>query len=152
MVRWSEQVKATILREYVPYSRSHSFAALARRHNIKGGKSTIQKWYTRWKKSASGLKRKVGSARPRLLSAEQIRDYIELPIRNRNRAHLAIHYPDLLANVREKTGVNVSLSTIQRYGKKILGNRDQSTRARTAAECTCNHISTIIITFLVIKY
>lgn len=126
--------KHDILKQYLPHSRDNSFAALARRYNIKGGKGTIQRWYARWNGSPGSLEQRAGAGRPRLLSAAQIRDTIALPIRNRNRAHRAIHYTELLPTVRERTGTTVSLPTIQRYGKEIVRARDKSTRSRTAAE------------------
>jgi len=126
--------KHDILKQYLPHSRDNSFAALARRYNIKGGKGTIQRWYARWNGSPGSLEQRAGAGRPRLLSAAQIRDTIALPIRNRNRAHRAIHYTELLPTVRERTGTTVSLPTIQRYGKEIVRARDRSTRSRTAAE------------------
>lgn len=126
--------KHDILKQYLPHSRDNSFAALARHYNIKGGKGTIQRWYARWNGSPGSLEQRAGAGRPRLLSAAQIRDTIALPIRNRNRAHRAIHYTELLPTVRERTGTTVSLPTIQRYGKEIVRARDRSTRSRTAAE------------------
>ena len=126
--------KHDILKQYLPHSRDNSFAALARRYNIKGGKGTIQRWYARWNGSPGSLEQRAGAGRPRLLSAAQIRDTIALPIRNRNRAHRAIHYTELLPTVRERTGTTVSLPTIQRYGKEIVRARDRSTRSQTAAE------------------
>jgi len=126
--------KHDILKQYLPHSRDNSFATLARRYNIKGGKGTIQRWYARWNGSPGSLEQRAGAGRPRLLSAAQIRDTIALPIRNRNRAHRAIHYTELLPTVRERTGTTVSLPTIQRYGKEIVRARDRSTRSRTAAE------------------
>ena len=126
--------KHDILKQYLPHSRDNSFAALARRYNINGGKGTIQRWYARWNGSPGSLEQRAGAGRPRLLSAAQIRDTIALPIRNRNRAHRAIHYTELLPTVRERTGTTVSLPTIQRYGKEIVRARDRSTRSRTAAE------------------
>ena len=132
--------KHDILKQYLPHSRDNSFAALARRYNIKGGKGTIQRWYARWNGSPGSLEQRAGAGRPRLLSAAQIRDTIALPIRNRNRAHRAIHYTELLPTVRERTGTTVSLPTIQRYGKEIVRARDRSTRSRTAGESKCKQI------------
>ena len=134
MSHLTPELKHEILNEYLPHSRDNSFQALAGRHNIKGGKRTIQRWYARWNGSPGSLEQRAGAGRPRLLSAAQIRDTIALPIRNRNRAHRAIHYTELLPTVRERTGTTVSLPTIQCYGKEIVRARDKSTRSRTAAE------------------
>ena len=129
------EFKHDILRQYLPHFDDNSFAALAHRYNIKGGKRTMQRWYARWDGTPSSLEQRAGAGRPRLLSAAQIRDTIALPIRNRNRSHQAVHYTELLPTIRERTGTSMSLRTIQRYGKDIIRARDRSTRSRTAAEC-----------------
>ena len=128
--------KHDILKQYLRHSRDNSFAALACCYNIKGGKGTIQRWYARWNGSPGSLEQRAGAGRPRLLAAAQIRDTIALPIRNRNRAHRAIHYTELLPTVRERTGTSVSLPLFQQLndGKEIVRARDKSTRSRTAAE------------------
>jgi hypothetical protein len=133
-------LKHHILTQYLPSSRDNSFGALARRYNIKGGKRTIHRWYARWDGTPASLEHRPGAGRPRLLSAAQLRDTIALPIQNRNRAHHAIHYTELLPTVRDRTGASVSLRTIQRYGKEIVRARDKSTRSRTAAESKCIYI------------
>jgi hypothetical protein len=137
MSHLTPELKHEILKEYLPHSRDNSFESLAGRHNIKGGKRTIQRWYTRWDGTPSSLRQRAGAGRHRLLSAAQIRDTIALPIRNRNRSHHAIHYTELLPTVRDKSGTSVSLRTIRRYGKEIIRARDKSTRSRTAAESKC---------------
>jgi hypothetical protein len=137
MRRFTPELKHDILTEYLPHSHDNSFQALADRHNIKGGKGTIQRWYARWDGTPSSLRQRAGAGRHRLLSAAQIRDTIALPIRNRNRSHHAIHYTELLPTVRDQTGTTVSLRTIRRYGKEIIRARDRSTRSRTAAESKC---------------
>ncbi|HVW99743.1 MAG TPA: helix-turn-helix domain-containing protein [Candidatus Babeliaceae bacterium] len=135
MSHFTPEFKHDILTQYLPHSHDNSFGALAHRYNIKGGKRTIQRWYARWDGTPSSLEQRAGAGRPRLLSSAQIRDTIALPIRNRNRAHRAIHYTELLPTVRERTGTTVSLPTIQRYGKEIVRARDKSTRSRTAVDC-----------------
>jgi hypothetical protein len=135
MSELTPDLKHHILTQYLPSSHDNSFAALAHRYNIKGGKRTIQRWYARWDGTPASLERRAGAGRHRLLSSAQIRDTITLPILNHNRAHRPVHYTELLSSVRTKTGTSVSLPTIQRYGKQIVRARDRSTRSLTAAEC-----------------
>jgi transposase len=108
MSHFTPELKHEILKEYLPHSCDNSFQALAGRHNIKGGKRTIQRWYARWDGTPSSLRQRPGAGRHRLLSAAQVRDTIALPIRNRNRSHHAVHYTELLPTVRERTGTTVS--------------------------------------------
>ena len=89
-----------------------------------------------WDGTPSSLEHKRGAGRPRLLSAAKVNENIRAPILERNRSHQAVHYTDLVDPTRERTGKNVSLRTIQRYGEKILRARDKTTRTRTEDECT----------------
>jgi hypothetical protein len=129
-------LKHHILQQYLSHSHENSFSALAARYNVKGGKRTIQRWYTQWDGTPASLEHKRGAGRPHLLSSAEINAYIRAPIMEQNRSHRAVHYPDLVDTVSENTGKKVSLRTIQRYGEKILRARDKTTRARTAQECT----------------
>jgi hypothetical protein len=129
-------LKHHILTQYLPHSHENSFSALAARYNVKGGRRTVQRWLARWDGTPSSLEHKRGAGRPRLLSAAEVNENIRAPILGRNRSHQAVHYTDLVDPTRERTGKNVSLRTIQRYGEKILRARDKTTRTRTEDECT----------------
>ena len=129
-------LKHHILQQYLPHSHENSFSALAARYNVKGGRRTIQRWLARWDGTPSSLEHKRGAGRPRLLSAAEVNENIHAPILERNRSHHAVHYTDLVDPIRERTGKNVSLRTIQRYGEKILRARDKTTHTHTEDECT----------------
>lgn len=134
MLHLSADAKHAILLEYIPGSRTHGFAALARRHGVKGGRWVIARWHERWDGSAASLEEQPHSGRPRTLSSREVNQHIRVPILDANRAHAAVHYSDLLPSVRLATGRNMSLRTVQRYGKEELGARDKRTRKRTADE------------------
>jgi transposase len=129
-------LKHHILQQYLPYSHENNFSALAARYNVKGGRRTIQRWLARWDGTSSSLEHTRGAGRPRLLSAAEVNENIRAPILERNRSHHAVHYTDLVDPIRERTGKNVALRTIQRYGEKILRARDKTTCTRTEDECT----------------
>ena len=129
-------VKHHILTQYLPHSHENSFSALAARYNVKGGRRTVLRWYIQWDGTPRSLEHKRGAGRHRLLSAAEVNENIRVPILERNRSHHAVHYTDLVDPTRERTGKNVSLRTIQRYGEKILRARDKTTRTRTEDECT----------------
>jgi hypothetical protein len=96
MSQLTPDFKHHILTQYLPSSHDNSFSALAARHDVKGGKRTIQRWYARWDGTSASLEHKQGAGRPHLLSSAEINDNIRTPIRNRNRAHRPVHYTDLL--------------------------------------------------------
>jgi hypothetical protein len=134
MPQLSAGAKHHILLEYSPYDRNHSFAALARRHNINGGGAVVRCWHSQWNGTVFSLRRKLGSGRPRILSRAQVQQHVAKPILAANRAHRAISYTQLLPQVRDRTGTNIALRTLQRYGKKEVRARWQHTIKRVMAE------------------
>lgn len=139
MSSFTPQLKHHILKHYSAHSRDRSFAALARLYAVPGGKQTVQQWHRRWNGSPASLENKARSGRPRALTRRQVNDYIRTPIKNKRRAHAAVHYPDLLPALRQKIGKQISLRTLQRYGKEELGIKLKHTQRRTASECECIH-------------
>lgn len=128
------ETKHHILLEYSPHDSDHSFAALARRHAVKGGERLLRLWHSRWDGTPASLEHRAGAGRPRTLSKAQVARHIGTPIRAANRAHRAIHYPDLIVKVRKATGQDVSIQTVRRYGKKELGAGKKRGLKRTAEE------------------
>lgn len=137
MAHLNAEAKHHILLEYSPRSPTHSFAALAVRHAIRGGRQTVQQWHARWDGTAQSLERREGSGRPRTLSSRQVHQHLRAPILRANRAHKVVHYTDLLAKVQQRTGTDVSVQTLRRYGKKELGAKQKHTHKRTADESKC---------------
>lgn len=135
MKQLSAEAKHAILLEYQPRSATHSFSALAARHSISGGSQTLEKWFQRWNGTVESLTRRSGSGRPRALTTTQVQRYIRQPVLQANRAHRAIHYPDLMPRLRQQTRQSVSLRTVQRYGRNELKIRDKKGIKRQASEC-----------------
>jgi transposase len=139
MSHLSAEAKHHILLEYTPGDSTRSFAALARRHAIRGGKGTLSRWHSRWDRTPASLERKAGSGKTSLLSAEQVQQYIGEPIRAKRRAHRAVRYTDELDSVRAATGTDLSLRTLRRYGKEECGIKHGRGKKRTAAERECTN-------------
>ena len=131
--------KHAILLEYIPRSRAYSFAALAQRHNIRGGRKTIQRWHHQWDGTAVSLKERKSTGRPRILTRQQVQQHIRQPILDANRTATAIHYPQLRPRIQSETGRNPSIRTIRRYGKNELQARNKTTTKRKRDECKCIH-------------
>jgi transposase len=134
MPAFPPQLKHHILQQYQRNVRSRSFAALARLYGVRGGKQTVQKWYSQWDGTPRSLESKPRSGRPRLLSAEEVNRHIRAPILSANRSHRAVHYPDIHVGVQRKTSKKVSLRTIRRYGKQEAGIKQKHSKKRTASE------------------
>lgn len=140
MKKFSADWKQHILEQYQPRSHDNSFEALARRFAVKGGKQTVQKWHQQWNGSAASLERKEGSGRPRKLSQAQVNRHIKSRIVAANRRAEAVHYPSILPSVQAATGTNLSLRSLQRYGKEI-GVKNKHTMKRKADESKCSKIN-----------
>ncbi|MDR3390352.1 MAG: hypothetical protein P4L77_01340, partial [Sulfuriferula sp.] len=130
----SAEAKHHILLEYAPHDDNRSFAALARRHAVKGGREVVREWHRRWDGSAASLERKAGTGKARVLSRAEVSRHVRAPILAANRAHRAIHYTDVLPRIRAATGKQISLRSVQRYGKEELGARQRRGQKRTADE------------------
>jgi hypothetical protein len=134
MPHLSADVKHTILLEYSAHDTTRSFAALARRHSIHGGADVVRHWHDRWDGSPASLKRKPGSGKARILSRAEVSRHVRAPILAANRAHRAIHYTELLPRVQAATGKQLTLRTLQDYGKQQLRARDKHSKKRTRDE------------------
>lgn len=135
MKQLSAEAKHHILLEYTPHSSHGTFAALALRHEITGGKKVVRDWYERWDGTAASLLHRKGAGRPYILSKQLIARHIATPIRAANRSHRAIHYTQLMHSVSTKANKQLSLRTLQRYGKLILHAKNKHTTKRTEQEC-----------------
>lgn len=108
---------------------------IAARHGVAAGRSTVYSWLQQWDGTPRSLERKAGSGKPRTLSAQQVSQHVREPLLAANRKHRAVHYPQLLPSVRAATGTELSLRTLQRYGREQLGARQRKGKKRTADEC-----------------
>jgi hypothetical protein len=134
MTLFTPKLKHHILKQYEPHSRENSFAALALRYNITGGKRLVKYWFDQWDGSAASLERKQVNGRPRLLSRVQVNNLIRTPIKNKNRSHKAVHYTQLLPSVRLKSGTQIALRTLQNYGMRDAGGMGKHTQKTTEEE------------------
>ena len=134
MPHLSAEAKHHILIEYSPHDASRTFAALARRHAVKGGAQVIRLWHKHWDGTAASLAEGARAGRPRVLSRDQINRSIYTPLFRANRSHRAIHYTELLPRVRATSRTEISLRTVQRYGKEKLKARHKRGKKRCAKE------------------
>jgi hypothetical protein len=108
--------------------------SLSQQYNIKGGSKTMSRWLQQWDGSPESLERREGSGRHTILTPQEVKDTIQLPIRNKNRSFKPVHYTDLLPSVTQKTGKEISVETIRRIGREQLGVKQKRTKKRTAQE------------------
>lgn len=137
MSHLSADTKHHILLEYAAGDSTRSFAQLALRHAVKGGARVVRRWHRRWNGTPASLQHKKGAGRPRILSKVQVSRHVRQPLLAANRAQRSVHYTQLLPTVRQKTGKQLSIQTLRRYGKQELGAKEKHTRKRTAEESEC---------------
>lgn len=137
MPLFTPELKQHILQQHASEPRECSFAELARRYAVKGGRKVVRDWWLAWDGTAASLQRKQGTGRARLLSRAQLSRHVRAPILAANRAHRAISYTELLPCVRAATGSQLSLRSLQRYGKEELGVKQKRCKKRTADESEC---------------
>lgn len=140
MKQFTPEAKHEILLEYRSHSTTHSFAALAARHGVTGGRRTIENWLRRWKGTAASLQHRVGAGRPHILTPSEVRRHIVTPIRRSNRGARRVTYTHLADTVRRATGKDVSDRTVRRIGKGELEAKKKRGKKRTADECKHAHI------------
>jgi hypothetical protein len=133
MPHFTADFKQHVLSHYQAGVRGSGLAALATRFAIPGGKSTLQNWVSRWDGSVQSLQRKKGSGRKPILTAAQRQRHIVQPIRRSNRAHKAIHYAPVRAQLIAATHKEPSLRTVQRYGHDTEV-KERRSKKRTAKE------------------
>jgi transposase len=127
--------KKRVVNYYITNQPSASFRSVATLFEIKGGFRTVYRWYKRRR----SLETKPRSGRPTILKQDQINTHIGTKIRRKNRQPTAVHYPDIIDDVKRNTRKQISLSTIRRYGHK-LGIKKKKTSKRTIQECNYTHI------------
>jgi len=135
MKQYSPESKHHILLQHASNPALHSFSSLAR--SLGGGLTarTLQRWQQQWDGAQQSLERREGSGRPRLLDTTQVNNLIRTPIKNKNRAHTPVHYPQLMPIIRKKIGKEIHINTIRNYGRRDCGIRLKHTKKRTTAEC-----------------
>jgi hypothetical protein len=139
MMHLTAEQKHSILTHYRARGHGQTAADVAAAHGVKGGASLICKWARQWDGTPASLKRQLGSGKARILSRADISRHVRAPILAANRVHRAVHYTMLLPEVQRKTRRQVSLRTLQRYGKEECGAKQKHSKKRTADESECMH-------------
>jgi transposase-like protein len=87
MKQFTPEAKHAILLEYVPRSPTHSFVALAERHGVPGGESTVRGWFKRWNGTMQSLRPQPRPGRPPLMTPQQVDELIRAPLEEKNKVH-----------------------------------------------------------------
>ena len=138
-----------ILQHYRASEYGSGFDALAERFAIDGGGSVIRDWYLQWDGTKESLERRAGSGRARLLSPRKAKRSILGVIQKQRRKHKAVLYTDVYTEVVKRSGVKLSLRSVQRYGRRDFKIRCRKSVKRSPQErkftlCCCFAIRTTV--------
>jgi transposase len=117
-MQYSADTKHNILLQYRPHVRGCGFAALAKKHNVKGGARLVQLWYRGWNRSPESLKKQTTSHKPRILEAVEVKQHIRDYVEEQNQQAEPVGYKEVKEHVDQEIEKEVSMRTIQRYGKR----------------------------------
>lgn len=137
MKQFTPEQKHEILTHLRTRSCTQSVDSIAAVHGVKGGRRTLNLWLRRWNGTPQSLQHRHAKGRPRVLSRAEVSRHVRAPILAANRAHRPVHYSSLRSSVRAKTGKEVSVQTLRRYGKEELGGKQMHTKKRTREESEC---------------
>ena len=135
MVKYSPNFKHNILTLYQPNVYNKGFKSLSTQFKIQGGAQTIKNWYDRWDGTEQSLNRHPTTGRKPILNTTQIRQFIKTPIRKKNQTHKPIHYQTIYQNLKKTINKQISLRTVQRYGKETFGIKQRTTKKCMSREC-----------------
>jgi hypothetical protein len=141
MKQLTPEVKHSILTHYTSPLNRDALPTILSLHDVSATRQSVEYWRKQWNGTIDSLRHKEGAGRPRVLSEAQVRRHIAAPIRNSNRTGRPIHYTQLLPSVQAATHTNVSLQTIQRYGKQDCNAKNIRGRKRTVDESKYIHTS-----------
>jgi transposase-like protein len=136
---YTAEEKHRILLEYHSNVRGRGFASLAKRFGIQGGKAVIYRWYQQWRQDISSLQTRKRSGRRRVLTPAEVTAYITTPLKRKNRKSTAIHYTDIHTSIKQRTGKEVSIQSVRRYGHRDLKAKEKKCQKRTSRECKYSH-------------
>jgi hypothetical protein len=125
---YTSAFKYQVLSQYQPRSRGHGFQALAKQFDIPGGARTVRRWHQSWDGTKKSLQSEPKPGKVSKLSNVQKDRHIRNYILQCNRDGERVTYRMVQSNVKKMTKKNLSLSQIQRIGKKELNISHKKTK------------------------
>lgn len=138
----SVDFKLNVLSYYQEGVRGHGAKALATRFDIKSPRS-VRQWAVAYDGTRASLEKKTHPNRKRKLSVEESTEHIRDFVVAANRAGRPVSYPEVRRNVIRRTGINVSASTVRRYGYKDHGLTSKRSSRHLQSEGTKQIHSTV---------
>lgn len=134
--RYTPEFKQRVVREYRAGDRGAGYQALAKKWQVGGGARLVARWVQQWDGTTRSLSKRTRPNHPRLLSRQQAQTHIRDVVARRHTHHQPVSYIELAADVREATGVGVSVRTVRRYGREDFGQRHRRVTIKPPREGT----------------
>ncbi|CAF1027512.1 unnamed protein product [Rotaria sp. Silwood1] len=125
--------KQRVIEYYLQNQPNLSFRFVAKFFHIHGDHATVKRWFDRYDGTILSLQQQMRSGRPQILNQEEIDQFITRVICSHNRMSRSIKYSKIMDLIHQKTKLNISTRTVQRYGKKN-GIKSRKMIKRTAKE------------------
>ncbi|CAF3442038.1 unnamed protein product [Rotaria sp. Silwood1] len=126
-------VHQRVIEYYLQNQPNVSFRFVAKFFHIHGDYATVKRWFDRYDGTILSLQQQMRSGRPQILNQEEIDQFITRVICSHNRMSRSIKYSKIMDLIHQKTKLNISTRTVQRYGKKN-GVKSRKMIKRTAKE------------------
>lgn len=130
----SIQLKHRVCSYYKEHLPDCSFRSVSRLFGLHASGRVLSRWYHQWDGTANSLKEKVGRGRHSILNRAEINRHITFTIRRHNRISRPVSYRHIHCETKAKTCKEMSLRTIQRYGKEKYAIKYKTTKKRTLHE------------------
>jgi hypothetical protein len=115
---YTPQEIQSILEEHEPGVRGKGLKTLAKQHNIKGGHNLIKYWLSKWDGTVKSLEGMGGGDRRSILTDQEKKKHVDRFITKRSKKD-AVQYPEVKANIENKTGKDISIQTVRRIGHEL---------------------------------
>jgi transposase len=145
--------KQRVLQQYRAGRLGCGFKALANRFKVRSWNS-IKEWHQVWDGTIESLQRKPGQGRKRILTHKESEKHIKRFVEEKNRVGKAVGYGDVIAEVKRRTGKEVSATTVKRIGRDECKLSEKKTARKLAIEgsSSCIRIRCRIAACCVVTY
>jgi len=109
--------KQRVVEYYLQNQPNVSFRYVANIFQIKGGHTTVKRWFDKYDGTLVLLQHQHRSGRPRILNKQQVNDLITEVVRSHNRLSRVINFSEITNFIRQKANITISLQTVQLYGQ-----------------------------------
>jgi transposase-like protein len=129
----SSDFKQYVYKQYRAGDRSAGPTALARDFDL-SDPSLVKSWLKKWDGTPQSFENKHPPGRKRKLTEEESKQHVLDFVRKKNRIGDHVDYNDVQKEVKKRTGKDVGISTLKRYGHQHHGITNKQTTRKLITE------------------